>query len=55
MVSCFEFQIPLVLFGFLRMYARMLLVAIILEINTLEQQDRICYHQNICNKLELKP
>jgi hypothetical protein len=33
----------------LRECARMFLATIILEVNTLEQQDRICYHQNICN------
>jgi len=40
---------PLILFDPLRECARMFLATIILEVNTLEQQDRICYHQNICN------
>jgi hypothetical protein len=33
----------------------MFLATIILEVNTLEQQDRICYHQNICNIIGLTP
>jgi hypothetical protein len=39
----------LILFGPLRMCARMFFATIILEVNTLEQQDIICHHQNICN------
>jgi hypothetical protein len=46
---------PLVIFGPSKMCARMFLATIIIEINTLEQQDRICYHQNIYDKLRLKP
>jgi hypothetical protein len=39
----------------LRECARMFLVTIILEVNTLEQQDKICYYQNICNIIGLTP
>jgi len=45
----------LILFGPLRMCARIFLATIILELNTLEQQDIICYHQNICNIIGLMP
>jgi len=53
--SCFEFQMPLIIFGPLRMCTRMFLATIILEVNTLEQQDIIYYHQNICNIIGLTP
>jgi len=37
------------------MCARIFLAAIILEVNTLEKQDIICYHQNIYNIIGLTP